>query len=419
MSELLLVPDRVFDGQVTRAGLAVGITDGRITYVGPADAAPEVSHTEFLPGRTLTPGLVDMHVHVTAWSVFGFRAAGVTTVRDLGNDVRGAEQALARVPAHLVPRIHWVGPLLDGPIANWPMLARAHATPDSIAGTIRELAADGRRAIKLYANLEGEYFQAAVTEARRHGIRVVAHVGSRQLRAAAAAGVDEVQHLAGALARDLDAEPGDEAVRAFLDIPIEHCPTLVVWEGMGLVGAPRAHRDQARSWVPAAIERAWAESRHATQPPEERAQRLADLVERMQLVHALHSAGRRVLVGSDAAFIGLAPGFSLHDELGLLVLSGMPALDAMIAATSGNAEALGVAGSVGSITVGAHADLVAFRGDPTETITDLGLIDAVWFGGDRVDPVELRAAADAEFVNEPDSPPDLLARQRFTPAAQH
>ncbi len=254
VTDLLLVPDRVFDGHSTRESLAVGITEGRISYVGPVDDAPEARQTERLSGTTLTPGLIDMHVHVTAWSVFGYLAAGVTTVRDLGNDVPRVLSTLERAPAQYVPRVQWVGPLLDGPEANWPMLARAHRSPEALAETIRELAAEGRTAVKLYANLEGEFFEAAVREARQHGIRVVAHVGTTQLRAAAAAGVDEVQHLAGALARDLGAEPGEEAVRALLDIPLEHCPTLVVWEGMALVGAPRAHRDRARSWMPASIE---------------------------------------------------------------------------------------------------------------------------------------------------------------------
>lgn len=288
-----------------------------------------------------------------------------------------------------------------------------------MADSVRELASLGIRTIKLYANVSGEYMAAAVSEARKHGMRVVSHPGTGRLVKAVEAGVDEIQHLAGALARDLGRKPGDDAVTAFLALDVAHCPTLTVWEGLAMIGTPRAHRDAGRSWVPSQVELAWAESHHATQPAEERSLRLADLVERMGLVKALHDSGRGFLVGSDAAFIGLAPGFSLHDELGLLFLSGVPSLNVMRAVTAGNAEALGMAGAVGIIAEAAIADLVAFEGDPTAVIADVGRITAVWRGGELIIPAELRAAADREFENPFDGPPDEIALQRYIPGAPH
>lgn len=419
MTDLLLVPERVFDGDSTRPGIAVGITGDRITYVGPVESAPAATVVKRMPGVTLTPGLIDMHVHMSAWTCFGFLAAGVTTVRDLANDLDRAPALLERVPAGMRPRVHWVGPALDGGKVNWPTVSRGHDSPEAMAASVRELAGRGVRAIKLYANVTGEYMTAAVAEAREHGIRVLSHPGTTRLREAVAAGVDEIQHLAGALARDLEAAPGQEAIDALLALDVDHCPTLIVWEGMAMIGAPRAHRDRGRDWVPAQMELAWSESRHATQPADERNLRLADLVERMAIVKALHESGRGFLVGSDAAFIGLAPGFSLHDELGLLFLSGVPPIDVMRAVTRRNATALGVADEVGTIAVGALADVVAFDGDPTAVITDLGRIREVWLGGAAIDPAELRAAADAEFEHPIDGPPDELALQRYIPAASY
>lgn len=417
MIDALLAPDRVFDGHETRSGLVVGIDGGRIVYVGPDADAPAARTREELPGATLAPGLIDMHVHMTPWAVFGFLAAGVTTVRDLANDVDTATALLSRVPVS--PRVHWLGWALDGPEVNWPTVSRGHATPAELAAAVHAAADRGLRAVKLYANLSGEFIEAAVAAGHERGIRIVSHCGTDRLREAVAAGIDEAQHLAGSLARDLGAEPGPAAIQAFLALDVEHCPTLVVWEGMALIGVPRAHRDRGRDWVPAAIEEAWADSRHATQPADERAQRLGDLVERLGLVRALYEAGRRIVVGSDAAFIGLSPGFSLHDELGLMVVAGVPALDVMRSVTSGNADVLGETGEVGCILPGARADLVAFDGDPTVTITDVGRVRQVWFDGRAIDPVELRAAADAEFLTHPDGPPDQLALQRFIPGARH
>jgi imidazolonepropionase-like amidohydrolase len=419
MIETLLAPDRVFDGRDTRVGAVVGLDAGRIVYVGPESSAPHARDRHELPGATLAPGLIDMHVHVTPWAMFGFLAAGVTTVRDLANDIDTATELLERVPAHFMPRIHWLGRALDGPEVNWPTISTGHATPAELADSIHAAADRGLRAVKLYANLSGEFIEAAVAVGRERGIRIVSHCGTDRLREAVAAGIDEAQHLAGALARDLGVEPGPSAIEAFLELEVDHCPTLVVWEGMALIGVPRAHRDRGRDWVPPLIEEAWADARHATQPAHERQQRLADLVERLGLVRALHEAGRRIVVGSDAAFIGLAPGFSLHDELGLLVVAGVPAIDAMRAVTSGNADVLGETGEVGCILPGARADLVAFDGDPTVTITDVGRVRQVWSGGRAIDAAELRAAADAEFRTPPDGPPDRLALQRYIPGARH
>ena len=419
MIDLLLVPDRVFDGESTRAGLAVGIMGDRFAYLGPADVAPVSVTVTRMPGVTITPGLIDMHVHMSAWTCFGFLAAGVTTVRDLANDLERAPAQLDRVPEGMSPRVHWVGPALDGGKVNWPTVSRGHDSPEAMADSVRQLAERGIRAIKLYANVTGEYMAAAVAEARKHGMRVLSHPGTTRLREAVAAGVDEVQHLAGALAIDLQVPRGRDSLDALLALDVDHCPTLSVWEGMAMIGAPRAHRDAGRAWVPPQMELAWSESRHATQPAEERNLRLADLVERMAIVKALHESGRGFLVGSDASFIGLAPGFSLHDELGLLFLSGVPPLDVMRAVTRRNAHALGMEGEVGTIAEGALADVVAFEGDPTEAITDVGRISQVWLGGVAVDPVALRAAADLEFEHPLDGPPDELALQRYIPAAPH
>lgn len=419
MIDTLLVPDRVFDGHTVAERIAVGVAGDRIVYVGPEDAAPAAARRERLEGVTLLPGLIDMHVHVTSWSVFGFLAAGVTSVRDLGNDVELAERNLARVPAGMVPRIHWVGPVLDGPHANWPALGRAHRTPEEMARSVHELADRGMRTVKLYANVDGASMAAAVRAGAERGIRVVGHNGLKRLREAAEAGVAESQHLSGALAADLGVEPGPAAIEAFLAIEIDHCPTLVVWEGMSHAGEPRAHRDRGRDWVPAGVERGWRESHHAGMSSEERAVRLDGLIERMRLVRALRDAGRRIVVGSDACFIGLSPGFSLHDEVGLLVQSGLEPIEALRAVTSGNAEVLGEAGEVGCISSGAQADLLAVAGDPTSWIADLARVEGVWLGGARIDPVALRAAADVEFAQPLDGAPDLLARQRFIPAAPH
>src|SRR5450830_159520 len=84
-----LAPDRMWDGlsEKPQTGQAVIVRDRTIETVCPVDRVPEA--VEILrpgPNLTLLPGLIDAHVHYSPWMGPGFLAAGVTTVRDAGND---------------------------------------------------------------------------------------------------------------------------------------------------------------------------------------------------------------------------------------------------------------------------------------------------------------------------------------------
>jgi imidazolonepropionase-like amidohydrolase len=299
---------------------------------------------------------------------------------------------------------------------NWPTLAKAHATPDEIRASVDELAARGYRSVKVYANATPELVAAAADRAHGHGMRVLCHLGATRLDDAIAAHVDELQHQAGCLASVLDATDWAAAAHRVAAAPVDHCTTLVVWQALANLGEPRLERDEAMRWVPAATREAWAAAYHATQPSAERVRRLMQLIERMSGIAALRSAGRRVLIGSDAPFPGLIPGASLHDEAGLLVESGMTPLEVLVGLTSGNAEAAGLPGC-GRIAPGDGADLVAFAGDPTERIADISHVHAVWRAGTPVDLDGLAARAAEWFARGTSSPVDELAAQRYIPAA--
>lgn len=419
----VLLADRLFTGLELLESAAVSIREGRIESVRPAPAGSGAALVDAeagidvvrLRGCTLAPGLIDAHVHLAPWMVFGLLAAGVTTARDCGNDVEAVRPLLDALDLRPLPTIEWCGPLMEGARANWPSVARRHTTVTEIEATVAESAARGHRAIKLYANATPALTAAAARAARRHDMRVLCHLGATDLAAAAEAGVDELQHLAGCLAADLDLPVGD-AVEALLGTPVDHCPTLVVWQGLALLGGPRDRRDDAARWAPPAMHAAWAASHHASQPADERLQRLGQLVERMRLIAPLLAAGRRIVVGSDTPFAGSVPGWSLHDEAGLLVQAGMRELAVLTALTSGNADALGLTGQRGVVAPGAAADLVAFGGDPTARIGDLSDVRAVWKDGVAIDLEALATAAADAFADPTASPFDDIARRRFIPA---
>ena len=224
-----------------------------------------------------------------------------------------------------------------------------------------------------------------------------------------------MQHLAGCLAKDLGETDWATSAQRVADVSIDHCPTLVVWDALAHLGNPRLLRDRGFDWVPQQVRTAWASAHQVRQPAADRVRRVLELVERMAAIPYLHASGRTLLVGSDTPFPGLVPGFSLHDEAGMLVESGLPALDVMRALTSGNAEAIGVVGA-GIIGAGSNADLVAFTGDPTTTIADLSRIVGVWRSGVEIDLAQLARSAARWFERDTNSPVDRLGELCYLPA---
>lgn len=409
-----LVPERVFDGERVLTGHAVAIEDGRVTGVLPLAELPADARREELPGLTLAPGLIDMHAHITPWMVFGLLAAGVTRARDTGNDVPVIRTMLERLDNVPLPVVHWSGPLIEGSDVNWPSIAVRHESPDLVEATVSAGAARGDEAIKMYYNATPDIVGAATTSAHAHGLRALGHVGRTTFDECVERDVDELQHFAGCLPSDLGLD--DEAGhRHIAESDIEHCPTLGLWLRMARLGEPSNWRDRELRWVHPQALRNWKAAHHASQPAQERLRRLRDFVARQSLAAAMITAGRSLLVGSDTPFPGVIPGFSLHDEAGLLVEAGMTPLAVMTALTSGNAAALGST-DAGRIVAGVPADLVAFAGDPTERIAEISEVAGVWRDGVRIDLDALLERARQEFGNPADSPVDLLADLHYVPA---
>jgi len=106
-----------------------------------------------------------------------------------------------------------------------------------------------------------------------------------------------------------------------------------------------------------------------------------ELARQVQFVGMAHEAGVRITDGTDTPNPFVLPGRSLHDELELLVRSGLRPMDAIVAATSRAAALLGLGSSIGTIGPGCLADLVMVAGDPTENIAATRMVRRVMKSG--------------------------------------
>jgi imidazolonepropionase-like amidohydrolase len=145
--------------------------------------------------------------------------------------------------------------------------------------------------------------------------------------------------------------------------------------------ADRAPADDARWRYLRADEQARWLRIAETLKPEERAVAARRWPVARKIVATLHGAGAVLLAGTDTPMPGVYPGFSLHEELALLVESGLSPMDALRAATSAPASFLGIADSSGSVSVGKRADLVVLDANPLTDIHNTARIRAVVLDG--------------------------------------
>lgn len=373
---LLLRGGTLWDGQNpdVRRDADILVEDGRIVAVG-ADAAGSDAAVLDLEGRYVLPGLIDMHVHLV-WSgspdpaalveregeqLTTIRAvanaqaqvrAGVTTVRDLGGNADIAVTVAGAVDKGLVegPSIVAAGQSIIMTGGHDPFWGLASDGVDAVVRSVRRQVSIGARVIKLaatggvYGRPEGEdvgqtelnldELTAAVREAHRFGLKVAAHaLGTEGIRNAVLAGVDTVEH-------------GNFLTEEIVDLMRRNgtalCPTLAIYRTIADGpdrGVPSYAADKAQRAVAAHME-SFAMAREAGIP---------------------------IVAGTDAGSCA-TPHPALVGELSVMCELGMPAHDALRAATSTAADVLGRADCTGRIAPGLQADLLVVNDDPREDV---------------------------------------------------
>ncbi len=354
-------------GAAPIADAVVVIRGGRIVDVGPRGAVrvPDDVPTVQVAGKTIVPGLWDMHTHVTQveWAPV-YLAAGVTTVRDMGNEFDFITPLRDAIDAGraLGPRLLLAG-LVDGGGPN--AFGVVYATTREEAGQVVARYHDaGFQQIKIYSLVTPPIVEAICAEAHRLGMTVTGHVpNGMTIEQAAAAGMDHIAHLA------IRGEADSDEVKRTIQYLKEHHtvidPTQSWNELLGhAAGTPIAAFQPAVAKIPPPLNRVFSNAGAAgIDAPAARAR----LERGLRIVKALKDAGVPVVVGTDEGI----PGHSVHREIELYVEAGFTPLEALQAATLVPARAMKLDDEVGSIEPGKRADLVVLNANPLESIRNI------------------------------------------------
>jgi cytosine/adenosine deaminase-related metal-dependent hydrolase len=401
-----------------QSGFAVHIRAGQIAAVCPPEQVGADVQAIDVAGLAVVPGLIDVHVHSEDWHALLFLANGVTTVRDTGcalDEILDRRRRWNAAGA-VTPRMICCGPLIDGPGDSWMPMAMIVRTPDAARSKVDRLVEAGVDQIKLYASLEWSCFLAALDQAKRHGKFVVAHLQEYGDAAQAIrAGVDEIEHLSGCAEalwpdrhtcrehwRKLWPDLERDRVERLVDLIVERktwmAVTRAVWHKIGTAWDSR-HADHPQlPYAPPPLCAWWGHQYPPVMADDLRLEWIRALAGMQIFTARLIERGGRIIAGSDTPFVNLMPGFSLHDELQLLVECGMRPSQALDAATRQAAEALGISHRVGTIQPGRAADLLVIEGDPAQDIRALARTRGVIAGGRWLDPAALLAEASQQVA---------------------
>ncbi len=408
---------RVFDSERARLGPPsdVRLAQGRIVSVVAAGAdAGEADHVVDAGGRVMLPGLFDMHAHVDRWSGGLQLAAGVTSVRDMGNDNATVQQMMAeeRAGTLLMPRIVPAG-FLEGESGESARHGFVVGDLDGARKAVDWYADNGYPQLKVYNSFPKDLLPETVAHAHARGMRVSGHVPVF-LRAqdTVDAGFDELNHInqvvlnflvepdtdtrtlerfylpaREAAGLDLDSAPVREFIATLAERQVVLDPTLATFEFLH-------QRNGQITPIFAGIE-------DHLPPDVQRGRRAAEMdipddatgvlyrksFERMvQFVGRAYRAGVPLVAGTDEV-----PGFTLQHELALYVRAGLTPAQALQVATWNGAKYSGVLADLGSIEPGKRADLVLVDGDPVRDIADIRKVATVIKGDTAYYPADIHA----------------------------
>ncbi len=418
-------------GAQERSDMTVVITGDRITALGKADNTVVPEGAQVVDGRRkfLIPGLWDMHVHLVGKKEVLLPlliANGVTGVRDMGvpmEQLAQIQQWRREIAAGtlLGPRILTPGPILTGPRPArtvWPG-SLAVSDAQEARDAVNRLLGSGVDFVKVHNAVPREAYFAIADECKKRGIPFAGHTPDYISAAEASdAGQRSIEHLSGILVASSTEEP---ALRKELMEVMPTADLLLTYrsrrhietESLATFSKNKAATLLARfvrngTWqAPTLVnlrQNAFPDrtdpaevtfAKYIPRPLRERTKEIKDAIlkelnpedfssgkplyqKQMELMTLMKSAGVKFLAGTD---MPLSPGFTLHEELSLLVQAGLTPMEALQSATRNPAEYFGMLDSVGTIEKGKIADLVLLQANPLQDISNTRNIDAIVVGG--------------------------------------
>lgn len=362
----------------------IRIDDGRIARIAAARTlqAPATVRVIEGGGKTVIPGLIDLHVHLVDDAQLPLMlASGITTIRDVGSRITqtSARREAVEAGVHPGPRIVFGGSqfypfaFVSGVTDDYRQEPRSDA---GLASGIALARAFGADYVKLRLPPDGHTGAKVVHEAHARGMPVSGHLALP--RALIAAGVDGMEHL-GASGVRTDEIVYDDVVQVFRAAKLWIVPTIVAYSSHDwLMADPGLLDDTARAselspWLRRSAVRFRQRGEIAFWNRSARSARLSTGI--------LHRAGVTIAAGGDVTPIPWA----LHWELEELVAAGLSPLEAIAAATATAAEVLGLSRELGTIEVGRRADLLILDANPLDDIGNTRRIWRVIQGGRVVD----------------------------------
>jgi imidazolonepropionase-like amidohydrolase len=362
-------------------------------------------------GKTLLPGLWDMHAHVGDNDGLLNLAAGVTTVRDLANDTDSLMARRQRIidGKEIGTRIVLAG-IIDSPDAYHGPTKVLVSTEAEARAAVDNYKRLGYVQIKIYSSVKPELVPIIIDEAHKNGLRVSGHIPANMIASQCVEdGYDEIQHInflvlnffpeikdtytitrltkPGEITAGLDLNSAQ--VQSFIKLLQDHHTkldlTLSVFEDQYMAPPgqispgflPVANR------LPAQVRRSLLTA-GMTPPPGMEDTYKKSFAKMLEFAGLLYRSGLSIEDGTDNM-----AGFALHRELELDVQAGIPANVVLQNATLNAARIMSMDKDLGSITPGKLADLVLVDGDPTTNISNIRKTVVVVKDGVLYNPAEL------------------------------
>lgn len=422
---------RVFDAETATLGRElrdVWVHEGRISAIVAPGALGASAPTVFdAAGRTLLPGLYDMHSHEGSPGTMLQIAAGVTTSRDLSNDNAELARLRARIAAGEVVGPHIVANgFIEG---RSPYSARGGFVVDSVEKAKEAVdwyAARGFRQLKLYNSFKPEWVGPVTEYAHVRGLRVGGHVPAfMRAEEAVRAGYDELHHINqvvlnflvkptddtrtlarfylvtdGAAGLELDSARVQDFVALLKERGTVVDPTLTIHEYMFTQEQGSINPSYAAVFdhVPVALQRQWR-SNSLDVNARNIARHRASYRQLEAFTVQMYRAGIPIVAGTDSI-----PGFTLHRELEIYARAGIPANEVLKIATWNGAKYSDTLAEAGTITTGKRADLILVDGDPVADISAVRRIALVMKEGAVYYPAEIYEALGIRRFTEPLKP---------------
>jgi hypothetical protein len=418
---------RVFDSERAVLGKSsdVLIDNGHIVEVSPSGtSARRAGRVIDAANRVLLPGLFDMHVHVEFWDGGLHLGAGVTTVRDMGNDNATLLEILRQEKAGslLMPRVVAAG-FIEGDSPNASRSGFVIKTLDEARTAIDWYRDNGYPQVKIYNSFPKEILGETTAYAHSRGLRVSGHVPAfMKAEEVVLGGYDEIQHInqvllnflvdAGTDTRTLERFylPAREVagldfdgprVQAFIELlagrKIVVDPTLATFNFIRQKDGEMSQQFAAvADHVPPDVRRGFMAAQMKI--PDEATHRLytKSYAAMVDFVGRLYRAGVPLVAGTDDI-----PGFTLQRELELYVEAGLTPSQALQIATYNGARYSKLLDDRGIVSPGRRADLILVDGEPTQRISDIRKVALVIKGDRAYYPAEVLEAHGVKPFTEP------------------